>query len=232
VKGLRQIKFSTRYGIDAPFWVAFLIIIGLLFTIPNIIGIANNVYGLIYGIICLFIGLWMFIYSTVIKLFHSDVMLELAKAKHGDELLDVGTGRGLLAISAAKRGCQVTATDIWSKWDLGGNEKTKLQSNMLMEGVSQVDILNADVRELPFQDENFDVVVSNFVIHNIKGAKERQKAVLEMWRVLRPNGTLVISDISKTTEYATVLKATSSEVKVKRFLYTFPFSKAVIVQKR
>lgn len=224
-------KFTMRYGVDAPFWVAFLIIVGLIFTLANVFGVAINVYGLSYGLICLLTGLWMFIYSTMIKIKQRDVILNLVEAKTGDELLDVGTGRGLLAISAALRGCQVTASDVWSQWDLGGNGKSKLQANMVAENVEQIDIVDADVRDLPFSDGSFDVVVSNFVVHNIKSVEGRRKAILEMWRVLRPNGRLVIADFSKTTEYIELLNSVSNHVEIKRYFYTFPFSKAVVAQK-
>jgi len=97
--------------------------------------------------------------------------------------------------------------------------------------VKEIDIMDADARELPFSDESFDIVVSNFVVHNIKNVEGRRKAILEMWRVLRPNGRIVISDFSKTSEYIQILNSVSNRVEVKQFLYTFPFSKAVVVQK-
>ncbi|MBE7105448.1 class I SAM-dependent methyltransferase [Bacillus cereus] len=223
-------KITMRYGVDAPFWVAFLIIIGMVFTL---LGVFGSVNGLVlgYGLICLVTGLWMFTYSTTIKIAHREVILSLAQAKSGDELLDVGTGRGLLAISASQRGCRVTATDVWSKWDLGGNGKDKLQANMVAESVAEIDIVDADARELPFSDGSFDVVVSNFVVHNIKSVEGRRKAILEMWRVLSPNGRLVISDFSKTAEYIQILNSVSNRIEIKQFFYTFPFSKAVVVQK-
>lgn len=223
-------KMTMRYGIDAPFWVAFLIMIGLVFTL---LGVFRSINGFVlgYGLICLVTGLWMFTYSTIIKIAHREVILSLAQAKSGDELLDVGTGRGLLAISASQRGCKVTTTDVWSKWDLGGNGKAKLRANMIAESVAGIDIVDADARELPFSDGSFDVVVSNFVVHNIKSVEGRRKAILEMWRVLSPNGRLVISDFSKTAEYIQILNSVSNRVEIKQFFYTFPFSKAVVVQK-
>lgn len=223
-------KITMRYGVDAPFWVAILIIIGLVFTLLGMVGSTNG-FVLGYGLICLVTGLWMFIYSTTIKIAHREVILNLAQVKAGDELLDVGTGRGLLAISASQRGCKVTATDIWSKWDLGGNGKAKLQANIVAENVAAIDIVDADARELPFSDGSFDVVVSNFVVHNIQSVEGRRKAILEMWRVLSPNGRLVISDFSKTSEYIQILNTVSNCVEIKQYFYTFPFSKAIVVQK-
>lgn len=225
-------KFTMRYGIDAPFWVTFLIIVGLVFTLANVLGTVTNVYGLSYGLICLVTGLWMFVYSTMIKIVHRDVILNLAHAKPDDELLDVGTGRGLLAISAAQRGCKVTAIDTWSKWDLGGNGKAKLETNIAAEGVSDIDITDADARELPFSDGSFHLVVSNFVIHNIKSVEGRKRAIYEMWRVLRPDGRVVISDFSKTNEYIQLLNSVFEQVETRRFFYTFLFSRVIVAQKK
>ncbi|MGE7997606.1 hypothetical protein ACQKOF_02785 [Lysinibacillus sp. NPDC093190] len=52
-----------------------------------------------------------------------------------------------------------------------------------------------------------------------------------MWRVLSTNGRLVISDFSKIAEYNQILNSVSNRVEIKKFFYTFPFSKAVVVQK-
>lgn len=223
-------RFTMRYGIDAPFWVSFLIIVGFTFTLLGAFSLVNP-FVLGYGLICLVIGLWMFFYSTIIKIAHREVILNFAQVKSGDKLLDVGTGRGLIAISAAKRGCNVTAIDPWSKWDLGGNRKSALQSNIKAEGILDIEIKEADAQDIPFSNRSFDVVVSNFVIHNIKDKKERAKAIQEMWRVLRPNGKLVISDISKTFEVIPTLNAVSNKIETKQFFYTFPFSKTIIVYK-
>jgi arsenite methyltransferase len=86
------------------------------------------------------------------------------------------------------------------------------------------------VRELPFEKEKFDFVVSNFVIHNINSAEGRAQAVHEMWRVLKPNGRLVISDISKMSEYTQILTRLTNHIETN--YRTFPFSKVVVAHKK
>jgi ubiquinone/menaquinone biosynthesis C-methylase UbiE len=94
--------------------------------------------------------------------------------------------------------------------------------------------MDGDVTSLPFEDRLFDAVVSNFVIHNIQSKEQRGRAVEQMWRVLKPEGTLVISDIAKIDEYTTILegKQTIGEVEVRKVRYTYPFSKIVVARKR
>lgn len=146
-------------------------------------------------------------------------------------MLDVGTGRGLLAIAAAKIACRVTAVDAWSNWDLAGNNRERLEINIVSEKVTNIKVTDGDVRELVFSNDTFNIVVSNFVIHNIKDRVERKQAIDEMWRVLRPQGCLVISDIRHQKEYVQVLAPLVASIESKRVFYTFPFSTMITAKK-
>ena len=59
----------------------------------------------------------------------------------------------------------------------------------------------ADMTALPLEDNSFDLVVSSFAIHNIRGRTGREKAISEAVRVLRPNGRLMIVDVRATRQY-------------------------------
>ena len=57
------------------------------------------------------------------------------------------------------------------------------------EGVSdRVAVETADMRNLPFADQTFDIVMSNWAVHNVGAESDRAQALCEMVRVLRPGG--------------------------------------------
>jgi SAM-dependent methyltransferase len=86
----------------------------------------------------------------------------------GDEtVLDVGCGRGLLLIAAAKRLLEGRAVrmDIWDASDQSGNSTEATLENARIEGVlGRVEVLDGDARRLPFADEIFDAVISSLVL--------------------------------------------------------------------
>lgn len=131
-------------------------------------------------------------------------------AWRGDEaVLDVGTGRGFLAIGTAQRltSGRVTGIDIWNAVDLSGNSQAAAERNASLEGVAdKVTFRKADATALPFPDQAFDVAVSLLCIHNIDGEYARAQALAEIVRVLKPGGVLLLGDYVNTRAYAAVLR--------------------------
>jgi len=128
----------------------------------------------------------------------------------GDErVLDMGCGRGAVLMAVAKRLTtgRASGVDIWSTLDQSGNARDVTVRNAALEGVSdRVDIQTGDMRELPFAEATFDLVVSSLAIHNIRSAKDRRKAVTEAFRVVKPGGRLVLADVRSTALYAETLR--------------------------
>jgi SAM-dependent methyltransferase len=126
-------------------------------------------------------------------------------AWRGDEqVLDIGCGRGLALIGAAKRleTGRAVGIDLWSRTDLSGNTPDATWANARAEGVGgRIAIETGDARALPFPDASFDVVVSMTAIHNIKGKAGRRQAIAEAVRVLRPGGRLALFDIFHAGQY-------------------------------
>ena len=59
--------------------------------------------------------------------------------------------------------------------------------------------------KLPFKDKSFDVVTSNYVYHDIMG-HNKQKLLLETFRVLKKGGVFVIHDLIKKSNYGYIKK--------------------------
>lgn len=129
---------------------------------------------------------------------------------NGNEtVLDVGCGSGLLLIAAAKRlnDGMAVGIDIWREEDLSNNRPERTLRNASLEGIAErVRVEEGDARRLPFGEAAFDVVVSLNVLHNIAGREEREKALREIVRVLKPGGRFVIADFRNTGEYARILR--------------------------
>ena len=121
--------------------------------------------------------------------------------------LDVGCGSGALTIACAKRNPKATMVgcDIWSGSYKGEFSKKICEDNAKAEGVSNARFEEGNAVNLPFKDESFDVVTSNYVYHNIMG-HNKQKLLLETFRVLKKGGVFVIHDLIKKSNYGDIEK--------------------------
>jgi arsenite methyltransferase len=208
------------YGLDAPAVVRNLLMagaVGLVFIVTRMMGTWNAMShialvgypAICAGMVCGAMGLWMIYYSRIGKVRSREKFLDQLDW-HGDELvLDVGCGRGLFLIGAAKRltgGGRAVGVDFWQAEDLSGNSPAAATQNALLEGVADcVDIHTADARQLPFAGASFDVVLSSVALHNIYDAAQRETAVREIARVLKPGGKVLIVDIRYLSQYAAIL---------------------------
>src|SRR6185312_10039324 len=138
-----------------------------------------------------------YLYSTRAGKFR--VWAEILTELHlrGDEsALDLGCGRGAVLLMAAQLLPQgkITGVDIWQMRDQSGNNQAATEANAHAEGVAdRVELRTADMRELPFPDASFDLIVSSLAIHNIPDAAGRVQAIAEAARVLEPGGRLRIA---------------------------------------
>jgi arsenite methyltransferase len=211
---------KPNYGIDAPGLVrGFLVGAFILLALGIALLIFSAYLGLwskiIAGLILLF-SLYLFgmfclmnYESRIAKIVDREKILNLVNWRGNEQVLDVGCGRGLMLIGAAKRltSGRAIGIDLWLERDQSSNSANAPLENAKLEGViDRVSVETADMRKLPFPDKSFDIVVSSWVLHNLELKADRVMALTEMLRVLRPTGSLLLTDIVNRTEYLAELK--------------------------
>ena len=112
----------------------------------------------------------------------------LGKINQGEQVLDIGCGAGvdtiLAAIIVGPKG-SVIGVDIVSEMI------ARAESNLRMMDLDNVKFQRISGENLPFSDDTFDVVISNGVINLIP---DKEAAMSEIIRVLKPAGRLMVAD--------------------------------------
>lgn len=204
---------SMVYGLASGTAAAFLLFLLLGGTDTVLRGTPRRVCGVLFGagtLALLFFTVWM---GSLHRTFDYNGKRKLARtiiegtAEHvtipdGGVGLDVGCGSGALTIACAKRnpGASMVGCDIWAGAYKTVFSKKRCEDNARAEEVSNVRFEEGDAIHLPFPDESFDAVTSNYVYHNIP-SRDRQAILLETLRVLKKGGTFAIHDIFSRFKY-------------------------------
>ncbi len=178
-------------------------------------------------------GVLMLHYAKAGKLRCRDRILDFIAWNGQEAVLDIGTGRGLLLIGAAKRTRgRAVGIDLWNPEDLSANCLENVLANAEIEGVKdRIEIRHEDAQKMDLPDCAFDVVISNLCLHNIPTQEGRARACREIVRVLKPGGMAVISDYKATEEYERTFATAGCYVEPGQRIQFFPPLKVVLARK-
>jgi len=116
-------------------------------------------------------------------------VLDLARLKPGESILDVGCGTGTLGIAAKQR---VGPTGSVQGIDASPEMIARANAKGRKAGLDIV-FRNESIEALSFRDAQFDVVLSTLMLHHLP-RQVRERGVREMRRVLKPGGRLLVVD--------------------------------------
>jgi ubiquinone/menaquinone biosynthesis C-methylase UbiE len=113
-------------------------------------------------------------------------LVAAARLKGDERVLDIATGPGYIAEAFARAAREVIGVDLTEAMLAIARERTQ------QRGVTNVIFRIGDAQNLPFESEEFEIVVSRLALHHVQNPLQ---VVREMTRVVRRGGTVLIEDI-------------------------------------
>jgi len=117
-----------------------------------------------------------------------------ADPQPGETCLDIGSGRGNDCIRLAEK---VGETGRVYGLDISDGMLQKARDNVANKGITTIEFLKSPLEKIPLPENSVDVVISNCTLNH---ATDKKAVWTEIFRVLKPGGRFVVSDIYATEE--------------------------------
>jgi SAM-dependent methyltransferase len=111
-------------------------------------------------------------------------LCEALDLKPGSKVLDVAAGNGMASLAAARRWCMVTSTDYVPALLQNGRARAEAEGH-------RIEFIEADAEDLPFDDNDFDTVLSTF---GVMFAPNQDRAASELMRVCKSGGRIGLTN--------------------------------------
>jgi tRNA (uracil-5-)-methyltransferase TRM9 len=118
----------------------------------------------------------------------------ISTLKNTDTVADVGCGNGRHLIPCAEQCRSAIGVDISKKL------LSIVQQSADKKNIENISLIHADIVQLPIHENSLDAVLCIASLHNIQGKAHRLQTVQEIYRVLTPGGTALISVWSRWQE--------------------------------
>jgi len=122
--------------------------------------------------------------------------INYAKAQSGEICVDLGSGRGNDVIKLAD---EVGEAGYIYGIDISEGMIAKAQANLQKFEVKNAEIIKAELEQLPLTENKVDLIISNCTINH---ASNKPAVWQEVYRILKPGGRFVVSDIYATSPIA------------------------------
>jgi ubiquinone/menaquinone biosynthesis C-methylase UbiE len=120
-------------------------------------------------------------------------VLELARVRAGEDVLEVATGTGVQLVRLARANSGGRTVGVEISEGMLAQTRRHLQHAQLTD---EVEVIAGSALELPIADESFDLLVNGFML-DLLPRDDIPRALAEFKRVLRPGGRLVLSNMTK-----------------------------------
>ncbi|HDO20937.1 MAG TPA: class I SAM-dependent methyltransferase [Candidatus Bathyarchaeota archaeon] len=212
---------------------------GKTIRILTLIAIFNFILGYdtpiatLTGVAILLLITYLYLSSKYGRKFLIEDIKKMLNFKGFNRILEVETGYGFIAIELAKN---LEKGEVVGVDSTIGRVRIAEMNAKLEKQEEKIKFLKMNPEELKFKEEEFDIVIVNLITSRIPKEK-RKRIILEMYRVAKRGGRIIIADTS-VEKYLEVLKEKNAEnileiplsLKTKICFYGRP--KAVIVEKR